>query len=64
MNEIQCDAFIYRSLIEEIGQRDKENPNQKGQTDYKKTSLVPFMTIFDEFVKGIEKKRRDRKSVV
>jgi len=42
-------------LIEEIGRHDKDHEKSMGITDWKKTTLAPYMSIFDSFVKGLAK---------
>lgn len=41
--------------MNEINAHDAEHKSSAGISDWKKTSLVPYMEVFIAFVKGLEK---------
>lgn len=64
-------SFIFSTLLNEIGELDKSRKTQEslgtdkktgveslGVEDYKKTSLAPYMKVFEDFVKNLEKQKK------
>jgi hypothetical protein len=46
--------FICSQLLDEIAQRDKDKENEQNRSDWKKTTIAPFVMIFSNFVHQLE----------